>query len=248
MKLGIIDVGGGLRGIYGAGVLDRCMERRRAVRLLHRSVGRQCQHELLCGRSAWPRNKPFYQDYSFRKEYMRAWADLVHKHSYLDLDYVYGALSNAGGENSLDYPAVMASPVELVIVATDARTGKPVYFTKDDIHQNDYRPLMASCCIPVINRPIASTGCPITMAVWAGPAPLEKALAMGCDPCGGHPDQAHCTAHCTGADRRPGQKTGPAVTAPLPGGSTGLGEKQAKSESHVSKGLAGRGETGAVVS
>ena len=26
MKTGIIDVGGGLRGIYGAGVLDRCME------------------------------------------------------------------------------------------------------------------------------------------------------------------------------------------------------------------------------
>ena len=26
MKLGIIDVGGGMRDIYGAGVLDRCME------------------------------------------------------------------------------------------------------------------------------------------------------------------------------------------------------------------------------
>ena len=26
MKYGVIDVGGGLRGIYGAGVLDRCME------------------------------------------------------------------------------------------------------------------------------------------------------------------------------------------------------------------------------
>lgn len=25
MKNGIIDVGGGLRGIYGAGVLDRCL-------------------------------------------------------------------------------------------------------------------------------------------------------------------------------------------------------------------------------
>ena len=26
MKYGVIDVGGGLRGIYGAGVLDRCLE------------------------------------------------------------------------------------------------------------------------------------------------------------------------------------------------------------------------------
>lgn len=37
------------------------------------------------------RNKPFYQDYSFRKEYMSV-GNLVHKHSYLDLEYVYGAL------------------------------------------------------------------------------------------------------------------------------------------------------------
>ena len=26
MKLGIVDVGGGLRGIYAAGVLDHCMD------------------------------------------------------------------------------------------------------------------------------------------------------------------------------------------------------------------------------
>ena len=26
MKTGVIDVGGGLRGIYGAGVFDRCMK------------------------------------------------------------------------------------------------------------------------------------------------------------------------------------------------------------------------------
>ena len=37
------------------------------------------------------RNKPFYQDYSFRKEYLSV-GNLVHKHSYLDLEYVYGAL------------------------------------------------------------------------------------------------------------------------------------------------------------
>ncbi len=37
------------------------------------------------------RNKPFYQDYSFRKEYMSV-GNLVHKHSYLDLEYVCGAL------------------------------------------------------------------------------------------------------------------------------------------------------------
>lgn len=31
------------------------------------------------------RNKPFYQDYSFRKEYMSV-GNLVHKHAYLDAE------------------------------------------------------------------------------------------------------------------------------------------------------------------
>lgn len=104
MKTGIIDVGGGLRGIYGAGVLDRCMEE--GVRFdccIGVSAGSANMSSYVAGQHG--RNKPFYQDYSFRKEYMSV-GNLVRKHSYLDLEYVYGALSNRGGENPLDYPAL----------------------------------------------------------------------------------------------------------------------------------------------
>lgn len=38
------------------------------------------------------RNKPFYDEYSFRKEYMSV-KNLLEKHSYLDLSYVYGTLT-----------------------------------------------------------------------------------------------------------------------------------------------------------
>ena len=179
MKFGIIDVGGGLRGIYGAGVLDRCMEE--GVQFdccIGVSAGSANMSSYVAGQHG--RNKPFYLDYSFRREYMSV-NNLVHKHSYLDLDYVYGALSNADGENPLDYPAVVASPAELVVVAADARTGKPVYFTKDALRPDDYRILMASCCIPVIDRPYYIDGIPYYDGGLADPVPLEKALAMGCD-------------------------------------------------------------------
>ena len=179
MKFGIIDVGGGLRGIYGAGVLDRCMEE--GVRFdccIGVSAGAANMSSYVAGQHG--RNKPFYQDYSFRKEYMSV-GNLVRRHSYLDLEYVYGALSNAGGENPLDYPAMVENPAELVIVAAEARTGNPVYFTKEDQRQDDYRPLMASCCIPVIDRPYVIEGVPYSDGGLADPMPLEKALAMGCD-------------------------------------------------------------------
>lgn len=179
MKTGIIDVGGGLRGIYGAGVLDRCMEE--GVRFdccIGVSAGSANMSSYVAGQHG--RNKPFYQDYSFRKEYMSV-GNLVRKHSYLDLEYVYGALSNRGGENPLDYPAVVRSPAELVIVATEARTGRPRYFTKADLQQDDYRPLMASCCIPVVDQPYFMDGVPYYDGGLADPVPLEKAFALGCD-------------------------------------------------------------------
>ena len=179
MKLGIIDVGGGLRGIYGAGVLDRCLEENvRFDCCIGVSAGSANMTSYIAGQHG--RNKPFYLDYSFRKEYMSV-GNLLRTHSYLDLEYVYGTLSNAGGENPLDYPALMASPAELAIVATDARTGKPVYFTKSDLRQDDYRPLMASCCIPVVERPYFIDSVPYYDGGLADPVPLEKAFAMGCD-------------------------------------------------------------------
>lgn len=178
MKFGVIDVGGGLRGIYGAGVLDCCMER--GVKLdccVGVSAGSANLTSYVAGQHG--RNKPFYDDYAFRKEYMSV-KNLVKKHSYLDLEYVYGTLSNEGGENPLDFPALLANPAELYIVAANARTGEAKYFTKNDLKQDDYRPMMASCCIPVIDRPCFIDDVPYYDGGLADPVPLQKALDLGC--------------------------------------------------------------------
>ena len=76
---------------------------------------------------------------------------------------------------------MMADPAELVIVAADARTGKARYFMKDELRQDGYTPLMASCCIPVIDQPTFIDGIPYYDGGLADPVPVDKALAMGCD-------------------------------------------------------------------
>lgn len=76
---------------------------------------------------------------------------------------------------------MMADPAEMIVVATDARTGKARYFTKAAMKQDDYTPLMASCCIPVVDQPIFIEGTPYYDGGLADPVPLEKALEMGCD-------------------------------------------------------------------
>ena len=86
MKFGIIDVGGGLRGIYGAGVLDHCMEE--GVQFdccIGVSAGSANMCSYVAGQHG--RNKPFYDEYCFRKEYMSI-KNLIENNLYFYIGFV----------------------------------------------------------------------------------------------------------------------------------------------------------------
>ena len=113
MKSAIIDVGGGLRGIYAAGVMDCCLEAKIHFDVgIGVSAGSANTASYAAGQKG--RNYVFYTEYSKRKEYM-SFYNFLRKRSYIDMDYVYGVLSNSGGENPLDYPAIAANPMELIL-------------------------------------------------------------------------------------------------------------------------------------
>ncbi|MCI2046450.1 MAG: patatin family protein [Faecalibacterium sp.] len=176
---GILDVGGGLRAAYGAGVLDGCMAQ---GILFDYCIGVSAGAANMCSYVAGQRgrNLPFYRDYSQRSEYLGL-AALRNSRSLLDLDYIYGTLSNAGGENPLDYAAMLASPARLKIVATDAETGKPTYFDKTDIEENNYGILKATSCLPVVCRPAEWKGRAYFDGGVSDPIPFRRAFADGCD-------------------------------------------------------------------
>lgn len=67
-----------------------------------------------------------------RKQYMGA-GNMLHGGSFLNLQYIYGTLSNAGGENPLNFAKMNANPAEWYMIATNATTGKPKYFTRSDL-------------------------------------------------------------------------------------------------------------------
>ncbi len=175
---GIIDVGGGMRGIYGAGVLDRCLDD--GVSLDYCcgvSAGSANMCAYLAGQRG--RNYRYYHDYSFRKEYMSV-DNLRRKGAYLDLHYVYATLSNSDGEDPLDYEAMMRNPAQLVVVATDAKTNAPKYFTKQDFGPDRYEVIKASCTIPIVCNTTLVGGREYFDGGLTDPLPIEKALADGC--------------------------------------------------------------------
>lgn len=177
--IGVVDVGGGERGIYGAGVFDFCMERGIDFDFCAGvSAGAANLASYTAGQKG--RNFAFYTNYAFRKEYMGAGLAL-RTHEYTDLDYIYGVLSNSDGEYPLDYPAMCASGKHFDIVATDAETGLPVYFTLDDMKQDDYAPIKASSALPVANKPYPVHGRPCFDGGLSDPIPVRRALDAGCE-------------------------------------------------------------------
>lgn len=179
MKTGIIDVGGGLRGIYAAGVFDYFMDAGIRYDLcIGVSAGSANAAAYLAGQRG--RNYQFYTEYSFRKEYMGL-GNFLFKRSYIDMDYLYGTLSNSTGENPLNYEKLRENPAELLVVATDANTGEAVYFGKENMRQDDYSILKASCSIPFVCRPYEINGIPYYDGALGDPVPVEKAFALGCD-------------------------------------------------------------------
>lgn len=177
--IGLIDVGGGTRGAFGAGVMDRCLDDGISFDyLIGVSAGAANQATFLAGQRG--RNLRFYDGYAFRKEYM-SMRLMLKKREYLDLDYIYGTLSNSDGEDPLDYDAMIEQDVEWEIVATDALTGMPEYFPKQAIKRDDYDVIKASCAVPGACRPYYVDGIPYFDGGISDPIPYERALEAGCD-------------------------------------------------------------------
>lgn len=177
---GIVDVGGGERGIFGAGIFDWCLDHGVTFDyLIGVSAGSANEASFLAGQKG--RNYQFYTNYSFRKDYM-SFRNMITKGSYIDLEYIYGdALTNSAGENPLNFGAIMDSGKTFRIVATDALTGKPVYFDSHDMVQDDYGAIKASSCVPVASKPYAWRGGLYFDGGLSDPIPFQKALDAGCE-------------------------------------------------------------------
>lgn len=179
MKLGLIDMGGGMRGTFATGILEYCLEN---------NINFDCCIGLSAGSLnlinflAKQKERSFrnYFDYAFRKEYAGIISWIKNK-NYLNLDYIYRILANSDGEDPIDYETLMENPSDLIIVAEEAVSGKTKYFTKKDIKKDDYRVLSASCNIPVINKPVEIDGVTYFDGGFADPLPIRKAIEEGCD-------------------------------------------------------------------
>lgn len=176
---GVIDVGGGLRDIYGAGIFDRCIDEKIFFDYcLGVSAGGANIASYTAGQRG--RNYRFFNVYSFHDDYMGT-GSFKKTGRFLNLDYVYSTLSDSTGIDPLDYAAFSEYRGEIKTVATNALTGEPKYFERSDYKPDNYAPLKASSCLPFVCNPVFIDGIPYFDGGLSDPVPIEKAFDDGCD-------------------------------------------------------------------
>ena len=147
--IGVINVGGGNRASFGAGVFDYCLEH---------EIGFDCCYGISAGSGNCVsfvakqrgRNYRFYTDYNLSSSSISL-GNYIRSGSMTNLDHIYCELSNSYGKDPLDYDTFVTSKTDLYVVATEVRSGSAVYFSKDELQKHDYRCLCASCALPIIN-------------------------------------------------------------------------------------------------
>lgn len=178
--LGLIDVGGGMRGAFTSGIYDYLLDQ--SVQpfdyLLGVSAGSANLVTYLAGQRG--RSLKSYVDYAFRKEYMSV-SNMVRTGSYVDLDYAYTTVSGPQGEDPVDLETFNASPARYEVVVTDALTGEPVYYDKSELAEGDLAVIKASCCVPGACRPYPVHGRLGFDGGVSDPVPYRHALEVGCD-------------------------------------------------------------------
>jgi predicted patatin/cPLA2 family phospholipase len=174
-----IDVGGGMRAVYGAGVLDFCIDN--GIEFpYYIGVSAGSANIISFLGEHRERTLRFYRDYSARPEYM-GFRSYFKTKNFLNLDYIYTTLTNEGSEDPLDFDKAKSKKCKFYTVATNANTGEAVYFDFDNTQRNNHYELKASCCIPIVNKAFKYEENEYYDGGIVDPVPFQKAFDDGCE-------------------------------------------------------------------
>ena len=175
--LGVVLEGGGMRGMFTAGVLDVWMEHGLTAdacvgvsagavfgcNFKSRQIGRTIRY-----------NKRFCDDkrYASWGNWLRT-GDLYSRNfAYHDVPWKYDVFDTA---------TYAANPMRFWAVCTDIEAGRPVYQELSQGDEGDVEWLRASASIPVLARPVELDGKRLLDGGVADPIPFAWMLEQGCD-------------------------------------------------------------------
>ncbi|MFC7373102.1 patatin family protein [Fictibacillus iocasae] len=175
-QIGLVLEGGGMRGVYTAGVLDVFMEQDLYFPYVIGVSAGACNATSYLSRQMG-RNRTVNVDYCNHPEYLSYKNWLLKKKGLFGMDFIFDELPNK--LVPFDYDSFHKANETFVIAATDCHTGKPVYYEKSKYGQDILTLLRASASLPFMTPAITYNGLHLLDGGISDPIPIQKAVQDG---------------------------------------------------------------------
>lgn len=175
-KVGLVLEGGGLRGIFTAGVVDCLLKNKiKFDYVIGVSAG-------ACNTMAYVGNKyEFFKDCILKTNKKDAFfgvSQMKDSHKIVDLDKVFEEYAI---KYKFDFNEFKKNKIEWEMVTTNIRTGKPEYLSEKKDIERIKSIGKASCSLPLITKPVRLDNKLYLDGGIADSIPIERALKQGCD-------------------------------------------------------------------
>ncbi|MCD8023189.1 MAG: patatin family protein [Lachnospiraceae bacterium] len=174
MKTGLVLEGGGMRGLYTAGILDVFMEEGLTFDgVIGVSAGAIHGCSYVSGQAG--RSIRYYKEYCRDPRFM-SFRSLITTGSFVGNDFCYRELPDT--LDPYDYEAFRQSPTQFYMVCSNLETGDPEYIHVTDMKE-EMPYLCASASLPYFSRPVEFDGKKLLDGGCTDSIPLGAFRRMG---------------------------------------------------------------------
>ncbi len=172
--VGLILEGGGMRGVYTAGVLDFFLDKNIEFSSCYGVSAGACH---ACSYLSGQRGRAFATNVDFLKDKRYCSVhSLVTTGDLFGVEMLYDIIPNK--LIPYDYQAFEKNPCRFYAVATNCRTGKPEYFRIKDMHE-DIKAVRASSSLPLLARRVIINNEEYLDGGISDSIPLKKSIMDG---------------------------------------------------------------------
>ncbi|WNF24747.1 patatin family protein [Mesobacillus jeotgali] len=172
---GLILEGGGMRGVYTAGVLEYFLENELFFPYVIGVSAGACQGSSYVARQPG-RNRQVTIDYVQHRDYI-SYRNLFLKKELFGMDFIFDKLPNE--IVPFDFETFNNATERFLVGTTDCITGEPIYFDKNVVPEDFLKIIRASSTLPFMAPAIEFQGRTLMDGGIADPIPVRKAKADG---------------------------------------------------------------------